>query len=270
MCCNNFNVLLQYVIGPLMTSRLTQDALENLFSQVRGRGDSHPTPVKFRHNLRLISISQFTKTPKNSSYDSVDDTCYAVPLIRSKRYKADSSSICEQVPVVDDLHNAASVFNGVLSTCEKNALAYIAGWVAFKVKSKVSCETCVNWLLANEANEGNSAADLQLTLCKSYGGKEYGLTLPSQNLLIFMQNAERVFLSSKPFLFSNIDLQQFLLDKSSVFLCHSNIPKCHDLSGKILKKFFKLRLYAHCKEASKPTDDIQHGSKSAKSRTLVK
>ena len=47
----------------LMTSRLTQDALENLFSQIRGRGNAHPTPVHFRHCLRLISISQFQSAP---------------------------------------------------------------------------------------------------------------------------------------------------------------------------------------------------------------
>jgi len=39
----------------LMTGRLTQDCVENLFSCVRGHGDAHKSPVHFRHNLRLIS-----------------------------------------------------------------------------------------------------------------------------------------------------------------------------------------------------------------------
>jgi DNA transposase THAP9 len=52
----------------LLTSRLTQDALENLFSQIRGRGNCHPSPVHFRHCLRLISVSQFLAVPKRSSY----------------------------------------------------------------------------------------------------------------------------------------------------------------------------------------------------------
>jgi len=44
----------------LLTSHLNQDSLENVFSQVRGNGDSHPSIAAFRHNLRCICLSQFT------------------------------------------------------------------------------------------------------------------------------------------------------------------------------------------------------------------
>ena len=67
----------------LLTSRLTQDALENLFSQIRGRGDSHPSPVHLRHSLRLITISQFMTVPKRSNYDT-DDSEYLVPFIKPR------------------------------------------------------------------------------------------------------------------------------------------------------------------------------------------
>jgi DNA transposase THAP9 len=43
----------------LMTGRLTQDCVENLFSQIRSRGDTHPKPVHLRHCIRLISLSQY-------------------------------------------------------------------------------------------------------------------------------------------------------------------------------------------------------------------
>jgi hypothetical protein len=46
------------------TRRLTQDALENLFSQIRGIGDSHPSAVQFRQHLKLITLSQITDVPK--------------------------------------------------------------------------------------------------------------------------------------------------------------------------------------------------------------
>ena len=41
----------------LLPGRINQDSVENLFSCIRGLGDSHPTPLRFRHNLRLVSLS---------------------------------------------------------------------------------------------------------------------------------------------------------------------------------------------------------------------
>ena len=257
----------------LLPSRLTQDALENLFSQIRGRGDSHPTPVKFRHSIRLISISQFTKTPKNSSYESVDDTSFVAPLIRSKRVADDLNCGTEIVETNQDV-NAVCALVGDLGICEKNALAYLAGWIAFKLKSKASCKNCANWLVHCDSDTNCSIAEkveLQLTVIKSYGGKDYGLTLPSQNLLNFLHISETVFSSCKTDCFRSDDIQLALLQRCSPLLDETDFPRCHDLGNQILKKFFKLRLHIFCNEVSRSTsEDCQHGSKSAKSRTVKK
>ena len=182
----------------LLPSRLTQDALENLFSQIRGHGDSHPTPVKFRHNIRLISISQFTKTPKTSSYSASDDVRLAVPLLRCKSRMNDSHDVSELVETNKDIDIICSHMDAVVDICESNSLAYLAGWIALKLKSNVCCDECVNWLVKRESSDGTSVSDfqkLQLTLFKSYGGSHYGLTLPSQNLLNFLFSTETIFCS---------------------------------------------------------------------------
>ncbi|XP_011859791.1 PREDICTED: uncharacterized protein LOC105557210, partial [Vollenhovia emeryi] len=54
----------------LLVGRFTQDALENLFSTIRGR-NSVPDAREFKQALRLISLSQF-QTTKNSNYSTVD------------------------------------------------------------------------------------------------------------------------------------------------------------------------------------------------------
>jgi len=59
----------------LVTGRLTQDCVENLFSCMRGKGDSHPTPVHFCQNLKIVSLSQYMKITPSSSYD-VDNSIY--------------------------------------------------------------------------------------------------------------------------------------------------------------------------------------------------
>jgi hypothetical protein len=52
----------------LLTSRLTQDCLENLFSCVRSKNPT-PTPLELKNNLRLLTVAQYLKGAENGSYD---------------------------------------------------------------------------------------------------------------------------------------------------------------------------------------------------------
>ena len=52
----------------MLTSRLTQDCLENLFSCLRSKNPV-PNALEFVQNLRLLSVSQYLKASKNSSYE---------------------------------------------------------------------------------------------------------------------------------------------------------------------------------------------------------
>lgn len=53
----------------LLTSRINQDALENLFSQIRSRGglNDHPSPLNALFRIRLIILG---KNPDIVSYQS--------------------------------------------------------------------------------------------------------------------------------------------------------------------------------------------------------
>lgn len=52
------NDLKHYKVEYLLTSRLNQDCLENLFTQIRGLGHyyEHPLPTEFKYWLRLIIL----------------------------------------------------------------------------------------------------------------------------------------------------------------------------------------------------------------------
>ncbi|KAH9364878.1 hypothetical protein HPB48_018179 [Haemaphysalis longicornis] len=65
------------------TSRLTQDALENLFSCIRSR---HPVPraLEFKLMLRLIMLSQFFKPSRKGSYD-IDDSVDLLEFVEMKK-----------------------------------------------------------------------------------------------------------------------------------------------------------------------------------------
>ena len=65
----------------VLTSRFTQDCVENLFSLIRSK---HVTPnvLQFKYDLRLISISQYIKPVKTSNYE-FDDSTYLVDFLNT-------------------------------------------------------------------------------------------------------------------------------------------------------------------------------------------
>lgn len=60
----------------LLTSRLNQDPLENLFSSIRQRGgfNRNPTVRVFRGSIRICTLKQMLEPPRSTSYDpDLDD-----------------------------------------------------------------------------------------------------------------------------------------------------------------------------------------------------
>lgn len=80
MSCHN----LQY----FLTGRLSQDPVENLFSQARGQGVMHPSCSVFRQALRLITVAQYLHVNKESSYEE-DGCTYLVDYLKHSANKRD-------------------------------------------------------------------------------------------------------------------------------------------------------------------------------------
>ena len=75
----------------LMSGRFSQDALENVFSQIRAKGVTHPKPVQFRLALRLICVAQYMTIPTTSNYD-IDETPHLVSFIKANKEIVTSTS----------------------------------------------------------------------------------------------------------------------------------------------------------------------------------
>jgi len=153
----------------------------------------------------------------------------------------------------------------VRNSCEANALYYLTGWLAFKLKRELSsCCACASFLSANTNTEINEA---QLVSFKCFGG----LTRPSDLLKNFIFKAEDIFSSLVTDALTSPNVQEFFLSKSRLLLELPDIPKCHDVGTKLLVRFFKLRSHIRCKGINKAhANEVQHGSKSAKARCVVK
>ena len=247
----------------LLTSRLTQDALENLFSQIRGRGNSHPSPVNFRHCLRLISISQFLAVPKRSSY-SVSECDLAISLLKStsKVMQISSDAANSRSSESEGQHLAPSAIAIQQTSSEKNALSYLTGWLAFKLKVKLkSCNECVSFLISSNT-EDRSLPQNQLIA-----------TFPSKSLQRIVLEAESIFQHHKAECLTSSNALKLLLVNSASLLNGSDpvIPSCHNVGLLVLKKYFKLRSHICAQGLSKlGKDERQYGSKSAKARTTIK
>ncbi|KAK9754753.1 hypothetical protein QE152_g962 [Popillia japonica] len=74
----------EYGVEYLLTRRLNQDVLENLFSYIRGMGgsDDHPHPLDFRHRLRWYLLGKHATAAftNNTHTEDTDEQCLLLYL----------------------------------------------------------------------------------------------------------------------------------------------------------------------------------------------
>ena len=289
----------------LLTGRFTQDSLENLFSQLRGFGDSHPSPVQLRHNLRLICLAQFMQIPKNTSYEKSDDT-YLLSFFKKNDEQEnanfleavdkklgdvglcsfadynDNACICYEVETSTSLDSsqnslsknepgAVEIVSHKLESSheigfnESNALYFLAGWVCFKLKKKL--QSCTNCTV--NLSSGYKNQDVaSLVKIKSFGS----LVLPSDNMFQLINSCEKRFRTLNQWeLMHNKKTVTALKLQYQDIISGSNLPLCHNIAEKAVVKYLKLHLHIFAKSINQTQKiDVQHGSKSAKARTSIK
>jgi len=76
-------IMAKYRLQYFLTGRLTQDPVENLFSQARGQGVMHPTCTTFRQALRLVTIAQYLHVSKGAAYEE-DGCTYLVDYLKDR------------------------------------------------------------------------------------------------------------------------------------------------------------------------------------------
>ena len=113
----------------ILTARFTQDALENLFSQIRGQGVPHPQPVRFRQALRLMCLGHFMMMPNSSNYEE-DNNPMLLDFL--KQYDGDDVISEDEYAINIPLSVFEEASCTVINDCESSGLYYPAGWDVFK------------------------------------------------------------------------------------------------------------------------------------------
>ncbi|KAH7935071.1 hypothetical protein HPB52_003636 [Rhipicephalus sanguineus] len=125
----------------LLTSRLIQDCLENVFSIVRMKKPV-PSAYDVKFSLKLICVGQFLHTPKSSSYDSVDGLHLADLLGASLEKSLEEF-------INDEVHLQNLTLDEV-SSVECDILAYVGGFLLKTIiKAIGECPPCTAVLLGD-------------------------------------------------------------------------------------------------------------------------
>ena len=137
MICLVQELLSSSYVKFILTARFTQDALENLFSQIRGQGVPHPQPVQFHQALRLVCLGHFMMIPNSSNYEE-DDTPmldFTKPYDGEDVINEDDYALGILSSVVEEASCAA--FN----VCESSSWCYLAGSAVFKELKTLALHT---------------------------------------------------------------------------------------------------------------------------------
>nr|XP_054926307.1 uncharacterized protein LOC129384716 [Dermacentor andersoni] len=215
----------------LLLSRLSQDALENLFSTIRLKAPV-PRAREFKTTFRIIVLEQFSQPSRNGSY-TIDESHDLLTFLKEKKKEIVPES------TIDDVVETS--FEGVIELCqeEEDSLEYFAGYVAYALKHKYTlCRLCHSSII-----DDNKQVP-ELVALKSYVTQGRNpLKVPSDSLLELLHFCEQLFrinatrlLDSKCTLESSKEAAQERCDSFLKF------PSCHSVAEKAVRHFFLCRL----------------------------
>ena len=182
----------------LLTNRLNQDCVENLFSVIRGRGGhrDNPDPVQFRAEYRSVTVDHlFSLSNASNCKDDMDGFLLQLGNVTS-RTPADSVFLAsEDLPSsVQDLMSVSRMppqFN----LAEENIITYLAGYLSRKMLQKFSCDLCRNVLTDKNAD----GTEYTFLMNKQYHWLQTGgLAVPSQELVLYVSDMETLFREQVP------------------------------------------------------------------------
>lgn len=219
----------------LLTSRFTQDCLENLFSIVR-HNNPVPSPVEFKYALKIITISQFLKATHAGNYQEDDNEFLAE--FADDQFQPTQ----EQVPEVNFNHNIPMED---LTGDELNSLYYLAGYCITRIVN--NDKHCYRCLATVKGTDPLSELSARLTNLKEY--KEGCLAHPTEGAFQYLLSAEKIFRNhSADQVIAMSDTKSQLATIIESHTSTFQFPQCHNIKAKLLSRFLGVRLHILCKK----------------------
>lgn len=216
----------------VLTSRFTQDSLENLFSLVRAKQPA-PTALQFKQNLKLIMLSQYMKDVKKGNYDEDDRETLTGFL---EHINTSNHTQEEKEPELPDDFQINSL---ELSPSEMNSLYCLLGYIIKSINhNSKHCNECII-SLGNKKPYGLPYE--RLTKIKCF--KDNTLWFPSESTFKFVLQMEEIFSNYIEVLKAQkINLKKYFVSKIKQEISVSHIPQCHDLLNTLISRYITFRL----------------------------
>lgn len=223
----------------VLTSRFTQDSLENFFSTVRQR-NAIPTPLEFKMALKIISVSQYLKVSTAGSYDVDDGTLFLADF--------DTSSIAKDVEPDPDLENL-SYGTQHLTQAEESAFYYYCGYIVSRIlQNNVTCDKCRN-AVTDESTAPTRPSGF--TKLKCY--KTDALVCVPDKLFKMLLTCESCFTKN----IERCEDKENIVPSLHAIMCaavkHIDIESSHDIKDKIIRRFCHARHQLHLSDLSRKT-----------------
>lgn len=226
----------------VLTSRFTQDCIENLFSQIRQK--NVPNPLQFKNDLKLISIAMFMKYVNNSNYEN-DDQEYLSGFIeylsgkQQNKFVADSNNN-NNLTNIDTIPPYKKDSRKKLTTVDLNSLYNIAGYILRSITKM--CKTYINCIKSVQSKTSLQYSFTKFVQFKCYNKNSlFFVNIKTFKVFILLEKMFRHY--SKYFDTKNINWKNYLIFKFSQVPA-DHIRNCHELFLKIIKRFviFRLRI----------------------------
>ncbi|XP_021707597.1 uncharacterized protein LOC110678689 [Aedes aegypti] len=224
----------------LLTSRFTQDCVENLFSQIRIR-QKKPTALQFKGFLKSVTVSQYLTEVPGSSYDA-DERDWLIDFTTNVKQLKENKSVQMQKskPVINELTKLGKqAALGRMNASEKNVVYHLAGMIVHKVaKHGAVCHQCIEKCLATEPYISDYS---KLTITKDFTGQ--ALVYVNEETFIYFLKLEIVFRSE----LENLNNENVFdtIESQLIHIPAAHLIPCHDLKRKLLRRFLFFRLKIH-------------------------
>ncbi|XP_023212642.1 uncharacterized protein LOC111615469 [Centruroides sculpturatus] len=254
VCEHCFKNDYKFVLG----SRLTQDALENVFSTIRSKTKSMPTILDCVTAIKLVSVAQFLeKEPNLKSGYAQDNDHSLLNILDPKERQAEPQHTHFDDNVTKRLKSAIEM-NDNTNVVHKNSLFYIAGSCVHSLM-KSACNDCQAEMTGDVDDLTKAGQDSLLLEYTSYGGLIY----PSMKVYNIVKAADAAYTEIQ------MELLQGKYHADDEFVnivlkyCKTTLPSCCEVMKKIIQHFVTVRSYETAKNTITKSKNKTYSTNSA-------
>ena len=231
-----------FVVSCEGTGRFSQDALENVYSQLRRRAGQTPSVLDCIRAFRLITLSQFVSSLKNTNYAN-DSDIFLVDCLSKKNSNSPSTQPNSAFQIDPTDFHALALPNDSSSastlSSDLDILCYLAGSTTHAILKELGmCQGCKNFLLSDTVTEEEY---VQLIHISTFGKLEY----PNRNVFTLVYNANVLSKKYEKALTGNVYPLCNLIADIIRYISLNVIPNCCNLKEKIVQHFFTFEVLAY-------------------------